>query len=450
MKKLFGTDGIRGVAGKPPLDPATIFATGLCVGRYFAHQSSGSKILIGEDTRESSRWIAETIAAGCVAAGCQVTSAGVISTPGTAFLTKSRGFAAGIMISASHNPYQDNGIKIFSSSGFKLSDATELAIEQDIAAVLHDAAKVAPQRCPLMPDASLSVHYIQFLQHSAGAEWKLPGWKIVVDCANGSASALAGKALAGHGMKLLLTADQPNGVNINLQCGSLHLDGLRSVVLREKADLGIAFDGDADRALFVSSSGRIVDGDGVMLAASRYLRAKGKLANGIVVGTLMSNFGLEQALAREGLQLLRAPVGDRYVLEEMQRTGASLGGEQSGHIIFLDIASSGDGLLTALLLLRILSENNQSLDDLVRDLAVLPQVIRNVKVRQKVPLEELPQVMDKIHHSQEQLGKTGRIVVRYSGTEPLLRVMVEAATEKEVEIHASAIVRAIEESLGVA
>ncbi|MBI1956102.1 MAG: phosphoglucosamine mutase, partial [Acidobacteria bacterium] len=334
-----------------------------------------------------------------------------------------------------------------SSAGFKLPDEDEWEMEQDIFAHLRSGSAFSPG-FSAEPNRALVERYVDFLRRAAGPDWALPGWKLVVDCANGSASTLAREVFAGRGMQLEVLADQPNGQNINLDCGSLHLEMLRHAVRELKANLGVAFDGDADRALFVTATGRVVDGDGVLLVASRYWRQQGGLRNGVVVGTGMSNLGLEQALAREGLQLLRAPVGDKYVLEEMLRCGANLGGEQSGHILFLDLATTGDGLLTALQMLRILAEKKQTLDQLVEGMEIFPQVIRNVRVREKVPWESLPEVMARMAASRKSLGDTGRLLVRYSGTELLARVMVEAPTVEEVERHAAAIARAIEESIG--
>ncbi|MBI4459954.1 MAG: phosphoglucosamine mutase [Acidobacteria bacterium] len=447
-KTLFGTDGIRGVAGEAPLDPATVFAVGVCIGQSLIRKASNQPVLIGEDPRESSRWIADTIAAGLRKAGVEVVAAGVITTPGLAYLTASGGFSAGVMISASHNPYRDNGIKVFASTGFKLPDDDELEIEESIIAWRGSGAENLPRIPSLMLNRDLAGRYVDFLRRIAGSEWVLPGLRLVVDCANGAAAGLVRDVFADRGMQLHVVADQPNGRNINLDCGSLHLGKLSQAVRELNADMGVAFDGDADRALFVTGGGRMVDGDGVLLAASRYLRRQGALRNSMIVGTVMSNLGLELALAREGLKLLRAPVGDKYVLEEMLRCGANLGGEQSGHILFLDLATTGDGLLTALQVLRILAEEGQPLEQLVGGMEIFPQVIRNVRVREKVPLESLPRVMEQIQESQQRLGEAGRVLVRYSGTEPLARVMVEANDAGEVERHASAIARVIEETIG--
>ena len=447
-KKLFGTDGIRGVAGEAPLDPPTIFAAGLCLGQYLHSKAPRPRVIVGEDTRESSLWIAETVAAGLSEAGVEILAVGVITTPGVAYLTASEAIAAGVMISASHNHYRDNGLKVFASTGTKLPDEAEKEIEEQIFLALANPSGPRPRRLALDPNRLLVREYIDFLRSVSPTPGSLAGQKLLIDCANGSASAVAREVFSGLGMELNILSDQPDGRNINLGCGSLHLENLRRAVLEERADLGVAFDGDADRALFVSGTGRLVDGDGVLLAASRYMQRLGALRGGAVVGTLMTNLGLERALERDGLKLLRTPVGDKYVLEELLRAGCNLGGEQSGHIIFRDLATTGDGLLTALQVLRIMAGERRTLEELVAGLVVFPQTIRNVRVRERVPLESLPQVMEEIRASEERLGNSGRIVVRYSGTELLLRVMVEAETDAEVERNASAIVRAIERSIG--
>ncbi len=462
-KQLFGTDGIRGVAGEPPLDATTVFAAGKCLGQYLRPQTSdprvvtglrvviGPRVVIGEDTRESSRWIRETVAAGLKEAGVQTVAAGVVSTPGVAYLTASVDFAAGVMISASHNPYRDNGIKVFASNGYKLPDAGELDVEGRIFAMLQDRAMLQdgakPYRIAEEPDPALTQNYIDYLRRSTPSGKKLSG-KLVIDCANGSACRMVREVFSGIGMELSILAGRPDGQNINLDCGALHMEKLQKAVLREKAALGVAFDGDADRALFVTGQGRIVDGDGVLHIASRYMRQRGLLKGNAVVGTVMTNLGLERALESEGLRLERTPVGDKYVLEQMLRSGVNLGGEQSGHVIFSDLATTGDGLLTALQILRIIAETGRPLEELVRGLAVFPQTIRNVRVREKVPLESMPQVMEQIRASEKSLDNSGRLLVRYSGTELLARVMVEAESAEQVDLHASAIAQAIERSIG--
>jgi len=454
-KQLFGTDGIRGVAGHPPLDSPTVFVIGRSLGEYLRSHASRSGpagvpgVLIAEDTRESSRWIAETLAAGIQEAGIEPSTPGVLTTPGLAYLTSAGNYACGVMISASHNPYQDNGIKVFASSGYKLPDAEELEVERNIFTALANGRAVRPRRLAMEPRHELVSPYVAFLRRRAEGIGKPPARKVVLDCANGSAAALVREVFSGFGLELTLVSDAPDGRNINLGCGSLHLENIQDAVRRARAELGVAFDGDADRALFVTGQGRVVNGDGVLLAASRYLQQRGALRGGVVVGTIMANLGLERALEREGLRLVRTPVGDKYVLEQMLRSGANLGGEQSGHIIFRDLATTGDGLLTAIEILRIISETGQPLEQLAEGLREFPQTIRNIRVREKIPLEELPLVSEQIRASARSLGAAGRVVVRYSGTEPVVRVMVEAETEALVERHAAAILRAFEQTPGV-
>jgi phosphoglucosamine mutase len=451
-KELFGTDGIRGVAGEPPLDPATVYIIGESLGEYLREKAPSPRVLIGEDTRESSRWIAETLAAGLRRAGAEAGTPGVVTTPGLAYATAAGGFSAGVMISASHNPYQDNGIKVFSGNGYKLPDADEMKVEALIFSALDAARRngspARAERLAMQPQHALVNAYVEFLRRRAQGIGGSPARKVVLDCANGSAAALAPEVFSGFGLDLSLIGAQPDGRNINLNCGSLHLEHLQQAVLVHKADVGVAFDGDADRALFVDGRGQVVNGDGVLYAVSRNLNRRGALRGGVVVGTLMTNLGLERALERDGLRLVRTPVGDKYVLEEMMRLDANLGGEQSGHVIFRDLATTGDGLLTAVEVLRIIAETGQTLEQLVNGLTEYPQTIRNVRVREKVPLEQLREIREEIQAAERSLGKAGRIVVRYSGTEPLLRVMVEAETSALVEQHATAIVRAVERFLG--
>jgi phosphoglucosamine mutase len=449
MKKLFGTDGIRGIAGQSPLDAPTIYAIGLALAH---HLGASPRVLLGMDTRESGTWIAATLTAGLCAGGADVESAGVITTPAIAFLTHTHGFSAGVVISASHNPWQDNGIKIFGPDGYKLPDSTELAIEDEIFRRIA-ASTVAPQRvsAPEVNDADRA-DYVRFLL-AAVPGLSLDGKKIVVDCANGAASTVAPQLFAelngNGGGEVILTHASPDGRNINENCGALHPSVVAAEVASQKADLGITFDGDADRALFADEHGRVVNGDAVLLLAARDLQARGLLANDTVVATTMSNMGLEAALRRSGIQMLRANVGDKYVLEQMIATGAALGGEQSGHIIFTGRSTTGDGLLTALLLLDIVHRSGKSLSELVEDLKVFPQVIVNVKVREKRPLEGIPAVASAIRAAEVELADSGRVVIRYSGTEALARVMIEAESEPLMRHHADTIADAIRTELGV-
>lgn len=446
-KKLFGTDGIRGVAGEPPLDPKTVFVIGKSLGEFLLSKVERPRVLIGEDPRESSRWISETLAAGLQEAGVESCTPGVLTTPGLAYTTSAEGFTCGVMVSASHNPFQDNGIKVFESTGYKLPDSDELVVERNIFSILANGPAVRPRCLAMKTQRALVAPYVEFLRRRAQGIGKPPARRVIMDCANGSAAILAREVFSGLGLELTLIANEPDGRNINLGCGSLHLENLQQAVLRAGAELGVAFDGDADRALFVTGRGRIVNGDGVLLIASRYLKRRRELRGGVVVGTLMTNLGLERALEQEGLRLVRTPVGDKYVLEQMLQLDANLGGEQSGHIIFRDLATTGDGLLTAVEILRIISETGQELERLVDGLREFPQTIRGLRVREKIPFSELPQLTEQIRTSERSLGAAGRIVVRYSGTEPVLRVMVEAETEALVEQHANAILRAAKQSM---
>ncbi len=452
-KELFGTDGIRGLPGEYPLDDRTLYWVGRALGAYLkrAGDSAGPRktatprVLVGMDTRESGPHIAGQIAAGLADEGVSVASAGVISTPGVACLVRKEQFSAGVVISASHNPYEDNGVKLFAGSGMKFPDEIEEQLEAEI--VRHQNGKPPGTAKQLEADRKLDEDYLEFLRGCALRGANLAGMKIVLDCANGAASSLGPALFTSLGAKVMAIHDQPNGRNINHNCGSLHPEELQKEVVQEKAALGVAFDGDADRALFVGASGRTVDGDGVLLAAARYLRTTGKLAGTRVVGTTMTNLGLERVLAAEGLSLTRVPVGDRYVLEEMLRSGSNLGGEQSGHIIFLDDATTGDGLLTALKMACLVALCGP-LDALVSDLKVFPQTIVNVKVRAKPPLESLAEVSRTLEEANRALGNSGRVVLRYSGTEPKARVMVEAEHAADVARWSELLATAVRTAIG--
>jgi phosphoglucosamine mutase len=448
MKKLFGTDGIRAVAGKSPLDAHTVYAIGLALAHNLGAQTSSPRVLLGMDTRESSDWIAATLVAGLTAGGASVESAGVITTPAIAFLTHTHGFAAGVVISASHNPWQDNGIKVFGPDGYKLPDEVELAIEEEIFRKL--AGSTAPPHQTVAPEVNEAdrAEYVRYLR-AAVPDLSLDGRRIVVDCANGAASSVAPHLFADLGGEVIITHASPDGRNINEACGALHPEIVAAQVKHRHASMGITFDGDADRALFADENGRVVNGDAVLLLAGRDLKARGLLSNSTVVATTMSNMGLEAALKRSGIQMLRAAVGDKYVLEQMIATGAALGGEQSGHIIFTGRSTTGDGLLTALLLLDIVHRSGRSLAELVADLKVFPQVIVNVKVREKKPLDGIPTVAAAIRAAESELADSGRVVLRSSGTEALARVMIEAESEPLMRHHADSIAAAIRNELGV-
>jgi phosphoglucosamine mutase len=447
-RQLFGTDGVRGVAGEFPLDDKTVFALGAALGDIASRHAADPEVLIGMDTRESGPRIAAMVAGGLASRGARVRFAGVITTPGVAYLTRTDAYVAGVMISASHNPYRDNGIKVFGHSGYKLPDEEERAIEQEIFGFLE--AAVDPRPLELAPDAGLYRQYADYLASTVSRSFE--GLRIVMDCGNGASSQLAPGLFERLGAKVVAIGAEPDGCNINLGCGALHVEKLRERVLREGAGAGVAFDGDADRAIFVSRTGKIVDGDGVLLLAARRLNALGRLkgADGkpAVVATVMSNLGLERALAARGIGLLRTPVGDKYVLEEMLRSGIVLGGEQSGHVIFLDWATTGDGLLTAIRVFEAMGEAGAGLDELTEELAIYPQRLVNVRVRSKRPLSELPGVTEEIRAAERAFGDAGRVLVRFSGTEPLARVMVEGPELAQVEAVAARIAGLIERELG--
>jgi phosphoglucosamine mutase len=448
MKKLFGTDGIRAVAGQAPLDSTTVYAIGLALAQILGAKTQRPRILLGMDTRESSEWIAATLTAGLDAGGASVENAGVITTPAIAFLTHTHGFATGVVISASHNPWQDNGIKLFGPDGYKLPDAVELAIEEEIFRKLANSTSVSRQTvAPTVNDADRA-EYVRFLLATV-PDLSLDGKRIVIDCANGAASSVAPQLFSDMGGEVLITHASPDGRNINETCGALHPEIVAAEVKSRGASMGITFDGDADRALFADEHGQVVNGDAVLLLAARDLQSRGLLTNSTVVATTMSNMGLEAALKRSGIGMLRAAVGDKYVLEQMIATGAALGGEQSGHIIFSGRSTTGDGLLTALLLLDVVHRSGKSLAELIADLKVFPQVILNVKVREKKPLEGIPTVVAAIHAAEVELADSGRVVIRYSGTEALARVMIEAESEPLMRHHANTIAAAIQTEIGI-
>jgi len=455
IRQLFGTDGIRGVAGEFPLTAQSTYLIGRALGHDLVRTTGSAQAVMGQDTRESSGWIADRVAAGMAAVGVDVHSAGVITTPGVAYLARARGFAAGVVISASHNPWTDNGIKVFSGDGFKLTDARELAIEKEIFALLQTpgaaddtALKVA---APSLPgESGLRKAYIQELAGSVSSN--LSKLRVLVDCANGAATAEAPELFRSLRIQATFVHVTPDGRNINDGCGALHPETLGTAVAESggKFDLGVTFDGDADRALFCDGAGRVVNGDGVLLVTARDLKARGRLKGDTVVATTMSNMGVEIALKKSGIRMLRANVGDKYVLEEMLKTGATLGGEQSGHIIFRDGgATTGDGLLTALRVMDVIVRSGRSLAELVSDLKVFPQKIQNVRVREKIPFAEVPGVQRAIDIAESELDGNGRVVVRYSGTEALARVMVEAESEEKMQTLTASIAGEIQKAMGV-
>lgn len=444
-RRLFGTDGVRGEAGRFPLDAPTMET----IGASLAVRLGGSPlIVVGRDTRESGEWLERALIAGALSHGARCESAGVITTPGVAFLTRSLGAQAGVVISASHNPYQDNGVKIFAPSGRKLDDETERLIEADIFAA-QDAGPSQSQRASPAADhsAELRSRYLAFLENEIGAGLSLQDQIIVVDAANGAASELAPALFDSLGARVIAINNQPDGRNINLNCGSLHIEELQEKVVAGGATLGVAFDGDADRALFVDAQGKFVDGDATLWVLANNLRARGELNQNLVVATVMSNIGLEIALRSRNLKLLRTDVGDKYVLEELLRTGASLGGEQSGHIIFPAISLAGDGMITTLCLLRAMTHEQKPLHALTEGFQRFPQILVNVKVREKRPFTDVPAIKDLATKTETTLGQKGRLLLRYSGTEPLARVMIEGENQSEIDRFASDLAAVIREQL---
>jgi phosphoglucosamine mutase len=450
-RKLFGTDGIRGIAGEPPLDAKTIYATGLALGHSLRGHAE-PKVILGRDTRESSNWIAATIAAALCETGVRVESAGVVPTPAISFLARNRKFDAGVVISASHNPWRDNGIKLFGGDGFKLPDAVEASMEEEILRHAEETTMPELSALPGVEDnAALPEQYIHFLSESVPG-LDLKDLRIVADCANGAAAAVAPELFARLGGdipdKFLLLNISPNGRNINDGSGAMHPSWVAAEVLKHGAEIGLTFDGDADRCLLAGARGNVINGDAILLIAARDLQARGMLTGNLVVATTMSNMGLEAALRRSGIRMLRAPVGDRYVLEEMQQNNAALGGEQSGHILFPHLATTGDGLLTSLVVLDLMARTGKTIEELTADLKVFPQVIVNVKVREKKPLEGIPTVAERIRAAEDELKDSGRVVIRYSGTEALARIMIEAESEEAMRRHAESIATAIRAELG--
>ena len=444
-KELFGTDGIRGVPGTPPLDDQTLFATGRGLAEFLRKGHGSAHVLIGMDTRESGPHIAALLAAGLQAEQATVEFAGVITTPGIACLVRQNDYHAGVVISASHNPYHDNGVKLFSHAGMKFPDAEEEEIERELARFQTEG--IPKERSALVAQHQLHVEYLDFLKSRVLQGADLSGFRMVLDCANGAAYQLGPELFRALGADVVAIGIHPDGRNINAGCGSLYMDALLARVKQEDAALGVAFDGDADRALFVTREGRVVNGDGVLLAAARHLKRQGALKDNRVVATSMSNLGLERVLAREGMTLTRTAVGDRYVLEELLRSGNNLGGEQSGHIIFMDDSPAGDGLLTAVKVASLVAIEG-SLQKLVEGLKDYPQVIVNVKVKEKPPLNSVDTVAHALAEAKAALGDNGRIVLRYSGTEPLVRVMVEAEQEADVEKYSRSIAEAVREAIG--
>jgi phosphoglucosamine mutase len=441
--RLFGTDGVRGTAGTYPLDHQTVRRIGAALVR--ALPSGTPRVLIGRDTRESGEWLERELAHGARACGAEVISAGVIPTPGVAYLTRSSDFTAGVVISASHNPFEDNGIKLFSGGGEKFSEELERHVE----AIVADAGwEVPPGEADAVPGETLVKRYLAHIREALPDPGPLAGARIVVDCANGATTSVAPQLFRELGFDVTFLGDAPDGRNINLHCGSTHPEMLARTVRQGGFRLGVAFDGDGDRAIFVHEDGGIVDGDAVMLMCARRLQAEGRLKGQAVVATVMSNIGLELGLRAGGIRLIRCQVGDKYVMEELLKRDLSLGGEQSGHIIFTDYLFTGDGLVTALVVLRVMRDTGRSLADLAGDLTTYPQVLVNVRVQRKSDLREVPAIAGVIDRVESRLADRGRLLVRYSGTEPLLRIMLEGPDESEIRTWAGEIAEEVKRHLG--
>jgi len=444
-KKLFGTDGIRAVAGAFPLDPPTISRLGQALVGLLERKGLGTKVLIGRDTRESGPWMERALARGVRAAGGETVSAGVIPTSAVSYLTKTHGFSAGAVISASHNPFRDNGIKVFSPLGIKIPDEWELELEAD---VLGGRGRLPGHDLDVAVNPGLAGDYADYLVSRVRLTGPPSGLKVVVDCANGASSALAPRVLRGLGFEVEALHAAPDGTNINLDCGSLHPERLAARVKETGAAMGIAYDGDADRALWVDGSGRLLNGDHTLFVQALHMKETGRLLTSDVVATTMSNMGLEAALEKSGLGLVRTKVGDKYVHEEMVARGANLGGEQSGHTIFLDDFPTGDGILTSLRMLEVMVKRSATLASLVEDMAEFPQTLVNVRVTRKPDFAEFPEITAAVEETRARLGREGRLDLRYSGTEPLARVMVEARDRALVEACAKRLADAIRKHLG--
>jgi phosphoglucosamine mutase len=453
MSRLFGTDGVRGKAGEHPLDHETVARLGGALVRALRHQvaSHGGdpgrplRFLVGRDTRESGDWITRELARGIRSQDAEMTTAGVIPTPAIAYITRALGFDAGIVISASHNPFEDNGIKVFSGRGEKFTEATEREVE---AVVADRSWAVGGSVHDPLPETDVVDAYMGHARLALPNPERLAGMKIAIDCANGATTTVAPRLFRALGCDVEVIGATPDGRNINLHCGSTHPQLLAETVRQKGCRLGIAFDGDGDRAIFVDAEGRIVDGDAVLLMCATQMKAQGRLPGDAVVATVMSNIGLELALKDNGIELVRCAVGDKYVMEEMLKRGLALGGEQSGHIIFSEHLFTGDGVATGLNVLRVMADSGRELADLASELVTYPQVLVNVRVRERKDLSRVPEITEAMKRVEGRLAGSGRLLVRYSGTEPLLRIMLEGKDQQEIQSWAAEIAGVVKETLG--
>jgi phosphoglucosamine mutase len=446
--RLFGTDGVRGKAGEYPLDHETVARLGAALVRAMGGSTGSSRPLrfvMGRDTRESGEWIERELALGVHSAGAEITTAGVVPTPAVAYVTRAMGFDAGLVISASHNPFDDNGIKVFSGRGEKFTEA----LERDVEAIVHDRTWSVSGSADAPVDRTDVIDaYIAHARLALPEPHRLGAFTVAIDTANGATTTVAPRLFTQLGFDVHVLSAAPDGRNINLDCGSTHPEALSAAVRARGCRMGVAFDGDGDRAIFADASGRIVDGDAVLLMCARQLKSTGQLKGNTIVATVMSNIGLEIALRESGIDLVRCAVGDKYVMEEMVARGLSLGGEQSGHIIFSDHLFTGDGIVTALSVMRVMGETGRELADLASELVAYPQILLNVRVRRRKALKSVPAIADAMARVEGLLAGNGRLLVRYSGTEPLLRVMIEGQNQEEIQAWAAGIVAVVREHLG--
>jgi len=450
MHRLFGTDGVRGKAGEYPLDHETVARLGAALVRGLRGDATDPsrplRFIVGRDTRESGEWIERELGRGVHSEGAAITSAGVIPTPATAYITRALGYDAGLVISASHNPFEDNGIKVFSGRGEKFTEVLERRVED----IVGDASWTMPGGGALPPvdRADVAGAYIAHTREAFPGPERLGRFRLAIDSANGATTTVAPRLFSDLGFDVTVIGNEPNGRNINLDCGSTHPERLAALVRAGGHRMGVAFDGDGDRAILVDHEGRIVDGDAVMLLCARHMRSQGRLKGNAVVATVMSNIGLELALKASGIELVRCPVGDKYVMEEMLRRNLSLGGEQSGHVIFSDHLFTGDGIATALNVLRTIADTRRELADLASELVTYPQVLVNVPVKDKRELRSVPAIADAMERVERRLAGEGRLLVRYSGTEPLLRVMIEGKDQQQIQGWAHEIADSVKRHLG--
>ena len=447
-ERLFGTDGVRGTAGTYPLDHETVARLGAALVRAMREgpaKAGPYKFLVGRDTRESGEWIERELGRGVHSEGAAITTAGVIPTPAVAYVTRAMGYDAGLVISASHNPFEDNGIKVFSGRGEKFTEAVERRVEEIIAdrSWSGPGGGLAPVERTDVIDAYIAHARLAFPEPE-----RLGRLKLAIDCANGATTTVAPRLFRDLEYDVTVLGAQPDGRNINLDCGSTHPERLAAAVREGGHRVGVAFDGDGDRAIFVDAQGRIVDGDAVMLMCARHMKRQGRLKGNAVVATVMSNIGLEIALRESGIDLVRCPVGDKYVMEEMLKRDLSIGGEQSGHVIFSEHLFTGDGIVTALSVLRVMADTGRELGDLGSELVTYPQVLVNVRVREKKDLRTVGAIAEAMDRVEQRLSGHGRLLVRYSGTEPLLRVMIEGRDQQEIQGWAREIAETVKQHLG--